>query len=114
MIARRWVCWWCFFFFLKQKRAYEIRPRDWSSDVCSSDLRRCTPAGRRTAPRRRRCRTARGRCWEVGRAAGRGRGENSGGGRSLKKKRRKDGLQVVELKHLPATETTSRLAAGSH
>src|ERR1043165_5372239 len=26
------------FFFLKQKTAYEIRPRDWSSDVCSSDL----------------------------------------------------------------------------
>ena len=26
----------CFFFF-KQKTAYEIRPRDWSSDVCSSD-----------------------------------------------------------------------------
>src|ERR1043165_7382381 len=25
----------CFF---KQKTAYEIRPRDWSSDVCSSDL----------------------------------------------------------------------------
>src|ERR1043165_5799080 len=27
----------CFFFF-KQKTEYEIRPRDWSSDVCSSDL----------------------------------------------------------------------------
>src|ERR1043165_9021747 len=26
------------FFFSKQKTAYEIRPRDWSSDVCSSDL----------------------------------------------------------------------------
>src|ERR1043165_5084344 len=29
-----------FFFFFKQKTAYEIRPRDWSSDVCSSDLNR--------------------------------------------------------------------------
>ena len=28
----------CFFFF-KQKTAYEIRNCDWSSDVCSSDLR---------------------------------------------------------------------------
>src|ERR1043165_10162608 len=28
----------CVFFFFKQKTAYEIRPRDWSSDVCSSDL----------------------------------------------------------------------------
>src|SRR5213594_446406 len=27
-----------FFFFFKQKTAYEIRVRDWSSDVCSSDL----------------------------------------------------------------------------
>src|ERR1043165_7150785 len=27
-----------YFFFFKQKPAYEIRPRDWSSDVCSSDL----------------------------------------------------------------------------
>ena len=26
------------FFFFKQKTAYEIRRRDWSSDVCSSDL----------------------------------------------------------------------------
>src|ERR1043165_6736529 len=25
-------------FFFKQKTAYEKRPRDWSSDVCSSDL----------------------------------------------------------------------------
>src|SRR6187431_3557694 len=27
-----------FFFFFKQKTAYEITVRDWSSDVCSSDL----------------------------------------------------------------------------
>src|SRR3546814_3371515 len=27
------------FFFFKQKTAYEMRIRDWSSDVCSSDLR---------------------------------------------------------------------------
>src|SRR3546814_4544366 len=35
---------WCdvllFFFFFKQKTAYELRISDWSSDVCSSDLRR--------------------------------------------------------------------------
>src|SRR3546814_5187960 len=28
-----------FFFFFKQKTAYEMRISDWSSDVCSSDLR---------------------------------------------------------------------------
>src|SRR3546814_7339359 len=27
-----------FFFFFKQKTAYEMRVSDWSSDVCSSDL----------------------------------------------------------------------------
>src|SRR3546814_6913614 len=29
-----------FFFFFKQKTAYELRISDWSSDVCSSDLER--------------------------------------------------------------------------
>src|SRR3546814_11255197 len=33
----------CNFFFFKQKTAYEMRISDWSSDVCSSDLR--TKAG---------------------------------------------------------------------
>src|SRR5260370_17583738 len=37
-----------YFFFLKQKTAYEIKC-DWSSDVCSSDLRR----GGTRRPRRR-------------------------------------------------------------
>src|SRR3546814_2137155 len=31
-------CMFCFFFFFKQKTAYEMRISDWSSDVCSSDL----------------------------------------------------------------------------
>src|SRR5213079_3763650 len=39
------------FFFFKQKTAYEITTGDWSSDVCSSDLRHRTP---RREPRRRR------------------------------------------------------------
>src|SRR3546814_12383355 len=29
----------CRFFFFKQKTAYEMRISDWSSDVCSSDLK---------------------------------------------------------------------------
>src|SRR3546814_9220333 len=32
-----------FFFFFKQKTAYEMRISDWSSDVCSSDLSGLTP-----------------------------------------------------------------------
>src|SRR3546814_17797431 len=35
------------FFFFKQKTAYEMRISDWSSDVCSSDLRpRDVPVGK--------------------------------------------------------------------
>src|SRR3546814_3405029 len=32
------MCSCVFFFFFKQKTAYEMRISDWSSDVCSSDL----------------------------------------------------------------------------
>src|SRR3546814_5874933 len=39
-------------FFFKQKTAYEMRISDWSSDVCSSDLRR--PRTRGPAGSRRR------------------------------------------------------------
>src|SRR3546814_19274183 len=33
------MCLLCRFFFFKQKTAYEMRISEWSSDVCSSDLR---------------------------------------------------------------------------
>src|SRR3546814_11617860 len=41
----------CVFFFFKQKTAYEMRISDWSSDVCSSDLRGSDPVSetRKTA-----------------------------------------------------------------
>src|SRR3546814_10166841 len=50
---------WCvvFCFFCRQKTAYEMRIRDWSSDVCSSDLLVPTesePAGTAVARRRGR------------------------------------------------------------
>src|SRR3546814_1955517 len=32
------LCFCTFFFFFKQKTAYEMRISDWCSDVCSSDL----------------------------------------------------------------------------
>src|SRR3546814_8402251 len=38
LIICRVVCVFCYFFFFKQKTAYEMRISDWSSDVCSSDL----------------------------------------------------------------------------
>src|SRR3546814_3924395 len=40
-----------FFFFFKQKTAYEMRISDWSSDVCSSDL----AGGARASGRHRDC-----------------------------------------------------------
>src|SRR3546814_7072156 len=40
-----------FFFFFKQKTAYEMRISDWSPDVCSSDLP-ADGAGRRGTPHR--------------------------------------------------------------
>src|SRR3546814_5843799 len=44
-----------FFFFFKQKTAYEMRISDWSSDVCSSDLigqQQMRPAAQPPASRR--------------------------------------------------------------
>src|SRR3546814_6345493 len=41
----------CYFFFFKQKTAYEVRISDWSSDVCSSDLHpRSRPASKKAPP----------------------------------------------------------------
>src|SRR3546814_6126110 len=37
-----------YFFFFKQKTAYEMRISDWSSDVCSSDLGRADRTGSTT------------------------------------------------------------------
>src|SRR3546814_2167215 len=37
MLVLLWMS--AFVFFFKQKTAYEMRISDWSSDVCSSDLR---------------------------------------------------------------------------
>src|SRR3546814_2662368 len=39
-----------YFFFFKQKTAYEMRISDWSSDVCSSDLGDRRGPGRRHHP----------------------------------------------------------------
>src|SRR3546814_16014469 len=55
-----------FFFFFKQKTAYEMRISDWSSDVCSSDLR--TPARKGAGWAAGRSRQTR----DIGRAASAG------------------------------------------
>src|SRR3546814_1999086 len=38
-VLSSFIVFFCRFFFFKQKTAYEMRISDWSSDVCSSDLR---------------------------------------------------------------------------
>src|SRR3546814_4730501 len=38
VFVRLYIIIYSFFFFFKQKTAYEMRISDWSSDVCSSDL----------------------------------------------------------------------------
>src|SRR3546814_1170756 len=43
-----------FLFFFKQKTAYEMRISDWSSDVCSSDLRAPHRKGAETEPEDKR------------------------------------------------------------
>src|SRR3546814_3714337 len=47
-----------FFFFFKQKTAYEMRISDWSSDVCSSDLLAEDEPVLQCSPRRRTHETA--------------------------------------------------------
>src|SRR3546814_7440328 len=57
-------CWfvYVYFFFFKQKTAYEMRISDWSSDVCSSDLgsrsRTCQQRAGHCCAGQRRSRTA--------------------------------------------------------
>src|SRR3546814_5830348 len=44
--------WFMYLVFFKQKKAYEMRISDWSSDVCSSDLPSAGKRRRRQARRR--------------------------------------------------------------
>src|SRR3546814_17141076 len=77
----------------KQKTAYEVRISDWSSDVCSSDLRRrCHHGGRgrchafRHPPGDGEGRR-RGQCDDRRQSRLRGRGQGAGGGPLRKVKR---------------------------
>src|SRR3546814_7564477 len=63
-----------YFFFFKQKTAYEMRISDWSSDVCSSDLFRSRACGASVGAQQAKLdRHSRGR-QKHGRAAGLGGG----------------------------------------
>src|SRR5213596_4317763 len=92
-----------FFFFFKQTTAYEIRPCDWSSDVCSSDLR--FRLGQIVARTREHRPSAGGPGWrpaapEDRKSVVKGKSVRScvdlGGGRNIKKKK-----LLIKLKQLP-------------
>src|SRR3989442_15616758 len=92
------------FFFFSSRRRHTRCGRDWSSDVCSSDLpppRRAVAMPRIATARRGgggRPRGAGRRAGEVGRASCRERGEISGGAGSLKKKKQGTEGKVCERK----------------
>src|ERR1044071_8905949 len=73
-------------FFFKQKTAYEISTRDWSSDVCSSDLRGWCGLPAATAARP----SATSSPYKIGRASCREREEISVVAVSLKKNNTKN------------------------
>src|SRR5213076_3572899 len=89
------------FFFFKQKTAYEMVGSDWSSDVCSSDLRAFTPPLRRAdwpssfSPKGIKT-------YEIGRASCRGKSVTNrvdlGGRRIIKKKKNKKTKQEHKKK----------------
>src|SRR5213594_5115154 len=96
------------FFFFKQKTAYDISVRDWSSDVCSSDL--AVPAFREPSPLERVFNRVFGALVglglaprEIGRASCRERCNacvDLGGRRIIKKKKKKKKEMFLKRLHI--------------
>src|SRR3546814_2999290 len=84
----------CVVFFFKQKTAYELRISDWSSDVCSSDLRDLHKRARQARLVNRNLRYA---------ARRDDRGQRASGARDHSGKKgkhiRRQGLHIVKHKH---------------
>src|SRR3546814_4622684 len=98
-----------YFFFFKQKTAYEMRISDWSSDVCSSDLlkgprRRCGNLGRAAA-----LATARGT--SLGHSAsGRLRGELEGRRRPRRRRSRRRHAGARSEEHTSELQSLMRIS----
>src|SRR3546814_5675004 len=92
------------FFFFKQKTAYEMRISDWSSDVCSSDLRHADHA----------CRASCGRHWPIaggdrGHAPRALRRHAAAGGRRADRRKPAAGDSVAAPGRVRSEEHTSEL-----
>src|SRR6266536_5133231 len=74
-----------FFFFFSSRRRHTRSTRDWSSDVCSSDLAEPVAPQRQLAARLRVVQI--GEIVEIGRASCRGKSVDLGGRRIIKKKK---------------------------
>src|SRR3546814_16553511 len=106
-----------FFFFFKQKTAYEMRISDWSSDVCSSDLRLldrhavAVPGGQHLGERLRAAEQARAHATRLVAAA-----FHVGPGDDLERPARPDAGALHRLQHLKTRQPavgTAKLAANS-
>src|SRR6476619_8364513 len=87
-----------FFFFFSSRRRHTRLVSDWSSDVCSSDLR----PGARTAASRRGSPSPRSSSKpvpEIGRASCREKSVDLGGRRIIKKKKKKKKKKKSKKKH---------------
>src|SRR3546814_17861290 len=98
----------CFFFFFKQKTAYDIRISDWSSDVCSSDLHRDVRAAGSGGPERHDDAVF------AGSRQRRGRRPAAGGARGsrwrVQSRRRRHAQSAADRR--PARQAVSAAAAG--
>src|SRR3546814_18155022 len=102
-----------FFFFFKQKTAYEMRISDWSSDVCSSDLRGAPRGGDVPPPRGGRHTVELERRRYLAAAAAKGRGVPMIDGSMQSYGLTLDKFLSYAAKWHPAAETVSAGAAGS-
>src|SRR4051812_50197218 len=99
------------FFFFSSRRRHTRLTCDWSSDVCSSDPEReaARSASLCRSPARCHMPSTASAASQIGRASGRERGEISGGGGSLKKKKREKRVRLDGQKRRQGESESGRV-----
>src|SRR5947209_12778052 len=92
----RLLCYDTFFFFFSSRRRHTRYWRDWSSDVCSSDLARNRDALEAAAKEVGRAGGQALAVPKIGRASCRGKSVDLGGRRIIKKKKKIEGMECKE------------------